>query len=44
MKLPREAKRALMYETVGDEEVFVEGTVAQIMERTRKAMLEETNF
>jgi hypothetical protein len=32
-----------MDEVVGDQDVFVEGSVVQIMERARKAMMEETN-
>jgi len=43
MRYSREAKRALMDETLGDEDVFIEGTVVQVMERARKSMLEEAN-
>ena len=42
MRYSREAKRALMDETVGDDEVFVEGTVDQVMDRARRAMLVDT--
>jgi len=41
MRYSREAKRALMDETVGQEDAFVEGTVSEVIQRARKAMLAE---